>query len=573
MELKMDQIKVPVGTLKSGFNYRRKFDPVAMDALVDDIKRQNLIQPITVRPFEDGYQVIAGGRRVEAFKRAFGVDEPIPAFVRILSDAEATAAMVAENKIRQDTTAIEDAEAATRMLGLLNGDKEETALRLGWNAQLLARRLALMNAADKVRDAYIDDKIKLGHVEILAALRREVQDKVLTKMLALPTMPTVEQLKAMAEQTLLGLDAAIFDKTECAGCHFNTGLQQTMFETSFAGARCTNGECYNKKTDSELEARKAALVDEYQVVRIVRPGENMTVRPLKADGPKGVGSQQAAACRTCGDFGACVSAAPDKLGMTFKDVCFNSECNSKMVDKHIAAEKAKDRTEAVQSTQASEPVNAGDDEGDSEPVQAKAKPAKPDQSPAKESVTTASIRNAVKEYREDIWRKAFNRGALNLPLEQSRALLVTLCLFRPNDLAATDAKKAIAKATNSEELQGLRVDELAKGILALSKEHLSSALTQIPAYLSSTTEISSIVGLLNAFNVDLARYWKVNEKFFDTLTKTELDAVCVEIGLAAALGEKPYAKAKAGSKADFIKAVLSVDGFEYKGKIPALMRW
>ena len=354
----MEQTQTPIRTFpQKGFNYRRRFNQAAMDELVEDIQRQGILQSILVRgsdPAEQSelprliklsdikagkYQVISGNRRVHAVEIALGEEAEVPALVRMMTDAEAMAAMVSENKVREDTTAIEDAEAAMRMLGLLNGDREEAAKRLGWSPQVLNSRLGIMNATDKVRDAYIDEKILLGHVEILAALIKDVQDGVLEKMLARPKLPTVAELKAMAEQILLNLDAAIFDKAECGGCHYNTGKQQAMFETSFEGTRCTNRGCYEKKTEAELESRRLALIGDYQVVRIVRPGDNMTVVPLRADGAKGVGKGQALACRTCGDFGACISAAPDKLGMSFKDVCFNSTCNAEKVDARVKAEQ------------------------------------------------------------------------------------------------------------------------------------------------------------------------------------------------------------------------------------------
>lgn len=325
-------LPIPVSKIKEGFNYRRRYDPAKMSSLQASIKAQGLIQPVVVRKLDnDDYQLIAGGRRYRAYVAEFGEQSEIPAIVRVLTDAEATAAMIAENNEREDPSIIEDAEGAARMLGLCKGDREEAARRLGWNRNKLDRRLAIMNAIDEVRNAYLEDKLLVGHVEILAALRKDVQAKVITAILTAPSVPTVEQLKAMAEQALLSLEAAIFDRGACNGCHFNTGYQKSMFETSFEGSRCTNKECFNQKTEEELETRRVALAESYQVVRIVRPGDDKTVLPLRAEGPRGVGEEQALACRTCAEFGACVSAVPEKLGNVYKDVCFNKTCNDEKV--------------------------------------------------------------------------------------------------------------------------------------------------------------------------------------------------------------------------------------------------
>ena len=322
---------IPVSQVKEGFNYRRRYNADKMASLRESIKIQGLIQPVTVRKLDDGYQLIAGGRRFRAVVEEFGPQATIKAEVRTMTDAEATAAMLAENNEREDPSIIEDAEGASRMLGLCNGDREEAARRLGWTRNKMDRRLAVMNAIQAVRDAYLDDKILVGHVEILAALRKEVQERVIETMLKSDRKITVDELKAMAEQSLQSLEAAIFDRAECNGCQFNTGMQQAMFETSFSGTRCTNKECYQGKTEAELQIRAKALADTYQVVRIVRVGDNSTVTPLRAEGAKGVGDAQALACRTCADFGACVSAVPDKLGNVYKDVCFNKTCNDDKV--------------------------------------------------------------------------------------------------------------------------------------------------------------------------------------------------------------------------------------------------
>ena len=280
---------IHVSAVKEGFNYRRRYNAEKMASLRESIKLQGLLQPVTVSQLNDGYQLIAGGRRFKAFVEEFGPQSEIKAEIRVMSDAEATAAMLAENNEREDPSVIEDAEGAARMLGLCNGDRDEAARRLGWTRNKLDRRAAVMNAIQPVRDAYLEDKILVGHVEIFAALRKEVQQRVIEMMLKAERKITVDELRTMAEASLQSLEAAIFDKVDCERCQFNTGEQQAMFDTSFSGSRCTNRECFQTKTEAELQARAKQLADTYQVVRIVRPGDNNTVTPVRAAGDKGVG--------------------------------------------------------------------------------------------------------------------------------------------------------------------------------------------------------------------------------------------------------------------------------------------
>lgn len=560
---------VPLRDIEHGFNYRRRYKH--LEELAEDIKANGLTSPVLLRPLDSGkFQLIAGNRRVRAYVIAKGEDAAIPALIRPMTDAEATAAMASENQHRENTTAIEDAELASRMLALTKGDKAEAAKRLGWSPAKMASRLALMNTTDEVRNAYIDEKVDLGHVEILAAMRREMQNKVLAKLLEAPKLPTVEQLKKMAEAVLRNLEAAIFDKADCGSCQYNTGNQQGLFETSFEGARCTDQSCFAAKTEQELEKRAEALRGDYQVVRIVRPGENFTLTPLKADGPKGVGVEQAKACRACGDFGACVSAAPDKLGATFKDMCFNADCHSEKVADRIKAEKQAEAA-AEKAGPAAEPASGGTANAGGDANAAAQKAGKG----AAQAATTpkiADIRNVVKEYREKVWRGVLQRAAMKLPVMQSRALLVALCLYRPSTFSTHSAKSAIEKQLGIEALKDHGVASVLKASLAMDQQQLSVSLQTIAAHIDGTFSLNDVEGVLKTLGVDIADFWKINPDFLDVLTKAELEAVCEELGIAKAMG-KEFDKVKNGKKPDFIKAILSIEGFEYKGKIPSFMRW
>ncbi len=561
---------IPVSQVIEGFNYRRRYNPEKMASLRESIKTQGLLQPIVLRKLaEDRYQLIAGGRRFKVVVEEFGKEAMVHALVKAMTDAEATAAMLAENNEREDPSIIEDAEGASRMLGLCKGDREEAARRLGWSRNKLDRRLAVMNATQEVRDAYLDDKILVGHVEILAALRKEVQERVIAALLKADRKVTVEELKAMAEVSLQSLDAAIFDRAECGSCQYNTGMQQAMFETSFSGSRCTNKECYQGKTEAELQARAKSLTETYQVVRIVRPGENATLEPLRADGSKGVGEAQAKACRTCGDFGACVSAVPDKLGFVYKDVCFNKTCN----DEKVAANAKAIKTAQEATNAAQVPTTNSQSKETPQGTNASATKAKAGNATrTTKVVASAEPRGAVKEYREAIWRAVFKRAAEKLPVLQNRALLVALAVHRPSDLDRFASVGAIEKALGIKLNAEANTRAMLTSILGLEQNALATALQHLAANVSSNAPINDVTGYLEALDIKIEQYWKLNETFLDILTKTEIDAVCSEIGLADAAG-KHYDKLKNGPKKDFVKAMLAVEGFQYVGAVPALMRW
>ncbi len=74
---------------------RERFDADAFSELVASIGKYGIMQPIVVRPKEDGFELVAGERRWRAAKKA-GMKE-IPAIVRQSSDSESLQFALVEN--------------------------------------------------------------------------------------------------------------------------------------------------------------------------------------------------------------------------------------------------------------------------------------------------------------------------------------------------------------------------------------------------------------------------------------------------------------------------------------------
>ena len=97
-------------------------------------------------------------------------------------------------------------------------------------------------------------------------------------------------------------------------------------------------------------------------------------------------------------------------------------------------------------------------------------------------------------------------------------------------------------------------------------------MQHIPAFVTQDLPITEIKTMMTILGIELKTHWKISSEFFELLTKTEIDAVCVELGIDKAAGTD-YAKLKNGGKADYVKAMLSVAGYDFSGKIPKLMLW
>ncbi|MBK4737913.1 PRTRC system ParB family protein [Noviherbaspirillum sp. DKR-6] len=558
---------VSLSLISMGRNPRTYFDPAEMAELEASVAAQGVIQPILVRPFGDAYQLVAGERRYRAAKKVKGDDYEIPVLVKDMTDAEADEVALIENVQRAQMSPTEEAVAAARVLGSCAGDHDEAAKRLGWSRATLIKRLALTNCSEAVRTALNERKIQLGHAELLAAAEKAVQDKALSAILEHNL--TVAAVKQQLQSISKSMAAAIFDKSDCAGCQHNSDNQQALFGEAVSTGSCTNGACYTEKTEAELIKRKESLADEFPEVRIVRPGDQYTIIKLVAEGATGVGEEQAKACRACKNYGAAVSAIPDAMGKMYKNQCFDTACNSKMVAKRIAAEKAAEKAAAPATEK--QPATAAQSSASTAKTTAAATTASTTKTTT--APTTVQDSNRVKEYRVKQWRTFTKKELMQNP---EKNLLVMLSMAATGEFRHVSSGKlseALGKMSGTKE--SFSCMGLTKAIDAagtLSEEYRKMMTMGIAASAMDAIEERRLVEIMQFLELDLKNHWQLNSEFLDLLTKSEIEVLCEEIGLKAVLG-KNFSKVLGQKKDDIIKALLKVEGFEYKGRVPRSMQY
>jgi ParB family chromosome partitioning protein len=243
----IDTTSLPLSKIKPGDNPRRYFDQVKHGELVASLHLRGMLQPILLRPAGDGYVVIAGERRYRAAIEAFGPEGDVPVIIREMTDQEALEAAIDENDVREDASETEQADAAVRVLAACQGDRGEAAKRLGWSQGKLDRRLALAKLSEAVKVALDERRIKVGHAELLAAVPSDKQDKALDTILSAGL--DVSKTREILMRVTQSLAGAMFDKTECTKCPFNSGTQRALFETHVEEGHCTNPGCYQLKTE------------------------------------------------------------------------------------------------------------------------------------------------------------------------------------------------------------------------------------------------------------------------------------------------------------------------------------
>jgi ParB family chromosome partitioning protein len=136
---------------ESASNPRRSFDESKLAELAESLRTQGLIQPITVRPNNDGYEIIAGARRFRAAQLA--AFEEIPVRIVQLSDEQALEWMLVENSQRVDVHPYEEAQGFQRLLDLPGYDATTLAEKTGKSESLIYSRLALLHLIPDVAEA------------------------------------------------------------------------------------------------------------------------------------------------------------------------------------------------------------------------------------------------------------------------------------------------------------------------------------------------------------------------------------------------------------------------------------
>lgn len=163
-------LQVPVKEIEPNPHQpRERFDEDTVYELARSIKEKGLLQPVSIRRFGTGYQLVAGERRLRASKLA-GLDT-IPAIIfDVTSDQEMMELSLIENVQRQDLNAIEEAKAYRALIDDCFLTQEEVAHRVSKDRSSVANTLRLLALTEEARNALEADKISMGHARALLGL-------------------------------------------------------------------------------------------------------------------------------------------------------------------------------------------------------------------------------------------------------------------------------------------------------------------------------------------------------------------------------------------------------------------
>lgn len=182
------------------FQPRISFLKEDLEELSTSIKAQGVIQPVLVRKKENGYELIAGERRLKAAKMA-GLNK-VPVIVKQATEEEIIEISIVENIQRKDLNPIEESDAYYRLLTSFNLTQEQVASKVGKSRPAVANFLRLRNLPDEIKTHIKQGTLSMGHARALLGeknidIQMKASEIIISKSLSV--RQTEELIKQLSE--------------------------------------------------------------------------------------------------------------------------------------------------------------------------------------------------------------------------------------------------------------------------------------------------------------------------------------------------------------------------------------
>ncbi len=155
--------EIPVGLISPNpAQPRKRFDEESIETLARSLADAGVVQPLIVRPLDDGrYELIAGERRWRAAQHA-GI-QTVPAIVRDEDEVHRMQIALIENMAREDLNPVDEARACAALVEELGLSKEELGRRLGRSRVAISNLIRLLDLPDEALDLMASGKLSEGH--------------------------------------------------------------------------------------------------------------------------------------------------------------------------------------------------------------------------------------------------------------------------------------------------------------------------------------------------------------------------------------------------------------------------
>ncbi len=161
-EIEIDKIR------PNPYQPRTSFDPERLKELVASIKEKGVVQPVILRVKGEGYELVAGERRLRA-AREVGLAK-IPAVIREIAESEMLEIALIENIQREELNSIEEAEAYQQLVSHFGFTQEDLAQKVGKDRSSVVNSLRLLKLPPQIQDLLRKGELSAGHARAILGL-------------------------------------------------------------------------------------------------------------------------------------------------------------------------------------------------------------------------------------------------------------------------------------------------------------------------------------------------------------------------------------------------------------------
>ena len=176
-------VEIPISRIKRNpYQPRQRVEQQALEQLAASIAVHGVLQPVLVTEILDGYQLVAGERRVRAAQLA-GLDR-VPAIVRQMAARDQLAVAIVENIQRADLNAMEEAHAYRQLADDFKLTQDEIAVRVGKARPTIANTLRLLELEPAIQEALGEGQITEGHARALVGTTPAIQTQMVAAVVS-----------------------------------------------------------------------------------------------------------------------------------------------------------------------------------------------------------------------------------------------------------------------------------------------------------------------------------------------------------------------------------------------------
>ncbi|WEK21322.1 MAG: ParB/RepB/Spo0J family partition protein [Candidatus Pedobacter colombiensis] len=284
----------------SPLNYRKYYDPDALDKFAEELAIHGIISSLTVRVVKKGrYELVAGERRFRGAQIA--KLKHLPAVIRTLTDQQVREIQLAENLQRENPHPLHESLAIAQMQqdGLNN---DEIATRLGKSKTFVYSRIKLAALIEPIQLIFLANKFTIQEAFTIAAIDPESQQEFFDSHCKDWQKKDFQlyNLSGILNKFRYNLKRAPFETKDknllpeigaCTKCPYNSAVLKTLFPEMAKEAVCTNKSCYQNKCNAHLQRLVYDAIEQYNPVAII--GRNfsesvcsiITAHPVAKDLP------------------------------------------------------------------------------------------------------------------------------------------------------------------------------------------------------------------------------------------------------------------------------------------------